>query len=334
MNLTNKSLQVIPHGGNSSSVTKLVIEDSLITLNGTDRLALACYPKLLELHLDGNLVTSIPAKYFSVVPNLTLLSLSRNKVSSLDPEAFSGLDVLTELDLSHNLLTSLHTQLFRGLKDLKVLNLQENPWNCSCPLLSIIGEVKAAGVYIGGPQVTCASPENQTGRDLLQATAECYPSTPPYITTEPQKSLTPVNVQQSSSTTGKTTQTSQKHIKKDQTPLLGNSWKFTAWVVAFAICILMVIVCAIKAPSWYKLFHDYRHQRLDQEEDEANFARVFCGTGRHMNHQTFTFEQDSGRIGEEEEEEDEYFEDPYIKREESHAGEDASESHEEAKSSW
>ena len=81
MNLTNKSLQVIPHGGNSSTVTDLVIADNLITLNETDRLALASYPKLLELHLDGNLVTSIPAKYFSVVPNLRVLSLSGNKIS-------------------------------------------------------------------------------------------------------------------------------------------------------------------------------------------------------------------------------------------------------------
>lgn len=80
-NLTNKQLQVIPQSGNSSSVTKLVIEGSLITLNDTDRLALASYPRLVELHLDGNLVTSIPAKYFSVVPQLRVLSLSRNKIS-------------------------------------------------------------------------------------------------------------------------------------------------------------------------------------------------------------------------------------------------------------
>lgn len=80
-NLTNKLLQVIPHSCNSSSVTKLLIEGSLITLNETDRLALASYPRLVELHLDGNLVTSIPAKYFSVVPHLRVLSLSRNKIS-------------------------------------------------------------------------------------------------------------------------------------------------------------------------------------------------------------------------------------------------------------
>ncbi|KAF1372717.1 hypothetical protein PFLUV_G00249270 [Perca fluviatilis] len=314
-NLTNKLLQVIPHSCNSSSVTKLLIEGSLITLNEADRLALASYPRLVELHLDGNLVTSIPAKYFSVVPHLSVLSLSRNKISSLDPESFSGLDVLAKLDLSHNLLTSLHTQLFRRLNTLQVLNLQENPWNCSCPLLSSIGEVKAVGLTIEGLQVTCASQEKQAER-LLQATAMCHPSPPPIFTTDQQKT---VNSQQSwgLSTMLKTTLAStQNHkINKDQTPVLGNTWKFTACVAALALSTFMLIVCGIKGPSWYKLFHNYRHLRLRQEEDEEEedvVSTVFSETGRYLHHQTFTFEQDSGQI----EEEDGYFEDPYIKREE------------------
>lgn len=59
-----------------------MLEDSLITLNEEDRLALASYPNLEELHLDGNQVTHIPAKYFSVVPQLRVLSLSRNRIST------------------------------------------------------------------------------------------------------------------------------------------------------------------------------------------------------------------------------------------------------------
>lgn len=78
---TNKPLQVIPHSGNSSNVTILVFEGSMITLNKEDRLALASYPRLEELHLDDNQVTSIPANYFSVVPLLRVLSLSENKIS-------------------------------------------------------------------------------------------------------------------------------------------------------------------------------------------------------------------------------------------------------------
>ncbi|XP_035523705.1 leucine-rich repeat-containing protein 19-like isoform X2 [Morone saxatilis] len=317
-NWTNNSLKVIPQCNTSCSVTKLLIEGNLITLNKADRLALASYTRLVELHLGGNLVTGIPAKYFSVVPHLRVLSLSGNKISSLDPESFSGLDDLTEVDLSHNLLTSLHTQLFRQLKTLQVLNLQENPWNCSCPLLSSIGALKAAGVTIGGPRVSCASPENQVGTDLLEATAVCYPSAPaPTFTTDQHKM--PVNIQQSraSTTVLQTTLKSQNHNNKDQTPVLGNSWKFTACVVALALFTSMLIVCAIKGPSWYRLFHNYRHRRLRQEEDGDAVSTVFSDTGTHLSHQTFTFRQDNGRMeGEQEEEEDGYFEDPYIKREE------------------
>ncbi|XP_068438152.1 leucine-rich repeat-containing protein 19-like [Clinocottus analis] len=311
-----KNLSVIPHSCNGSSITKLVLEESLITLNEADRRALASYPRLVELHLDGNLVTSIPAKYFSVVPQLRVLSLSRNKINSLDPESFSGLDDLTGLDLSHNLLTSLQTQLLRQLTNLQVLKLQGNPWNCSCLLLSSIAEVKAVGLTIGEEPITCASPEKQTGRDLLQATAVCYPSPPSIFTTDPQKP----NSQNSlgSSTMLQTTMiSSQKHkINKDQTPVLGNTWKFAACVAVLALTTSVLIVCAIKGPSLYKLFHNYRHRRLRQEEEDDVVSTVFSETGRYVNHQTFTFTQEHGQI----EEEDGYFEDPYVRSEEYGAG--------------
>ncbi|XP_067342258.1 leucine-rich repeat-containing protein 19-like isoform X2 [Channa argus] len=191
-------LKVIPHNNSSSPVTTLVIEDNLITLNEEDRLALASYPTLVELHLNGNRVTAIPAKYFSVVPHLRVLSLSRNNISSLDPKAFLDLNVLTILDLSHNLLTSLPPALFQGLNNLQVLKLQENPWNCSCSLLKIIQVVKEANVTFGGPQLMCASPEKQAGYNLLSTKAvSCYPTPSHTFTTlDLQKPPTPVNSKQ------------------------------------------------------------------------------------------------------------------------------------------
>lgn len=78
---TEQPLKVIPQNVNGSNITRLVFEGGLITLKEEDRQALATYPKLEELHLDGNQVTSIPAKYFSVVPRLRVLSLSGNSIS-------------------------------------------------------------------------------------------------------------------------------------------------------------------------------------------------------------------------------------------------------------
>lgn len=116
--------------------------------------------------------------------------------------------------------------------------------------------------------------------------------------------------------------------QKDQTPVPGNTWKFTACVAVLALCTAMLIVCAIKGPSLYKLFHNYRHRPLHQEEDEEDgvVSTVFSETKRYLTHQTFTFEQEDGRIAEveEEEEEDGYYEDPYIRREELHTGGEAS----------
>lgn len=319
VNFTNEHLQVIPHNQNVN-VTKLVIDGNLITLNDTDKQALACYPRLVELHLDANWITAIPAKYFAVVPNLRVLSLARNNLSSLDPEAFSSLDVLTELDLTHNLLTSLPAQLISGLNKLQVLNLQGNPWNCSCPLLTIIGQIDAANITMGGPQVICASPAEQAGRDLLNATALCS-TLLPTITPDPQKPKTPVHYLQTSgpSVITTTTQSTSQNdsISKDPTPVLGNTWKFTASVAILAVTTSMLIVCAVKGPSWYKLFHNYRHQQLQQEvgEDEDFVSTEFSATGRHPAHQTFSFEQ-MNRQMQEEQEEQEYFEDPYIRREE------------------
>ncbi|XP_029385057.1 leucine-rich repeat-containing protein 19-like [Echeneis naucrates] len=321
-NLTSRNLQAIPHCGNSCSLTKLVIDGNLITLNEEDQKALASYPALVELHLVGNRVNHVPAKYFSVVPHLRVLSLSRNNITGLDPEAFFGLDVLTELDLSHNQLTSLPTQLFKGLNNLQVLNLRENPLNCSCPLLTSIREAIAANISIGGAEDSCASPEKP-----LDAIAECYLSQTTTFTTDPRTPPTMIPSQESwsPSTMLKTTlsltqnQTiNEGEAKIDQRPFLGNTWKFTACVAALALTTSTLIVCGIKGPSWYKLFHNYQHRRLDQEEDneEDIVSTAFSGTERFVNHQVFTFEQESGKVEmAEEEEDDEYFEDPYIKRE-------------------
>ncbi|XP_029004815.1 leucine-rich repeat-containing protein 19-like [Betta splendens] len=311
--LGSRVLKVIPHNSNKTLVTKLVMKNNMITLNEEDQTALATYPTLEELYLDSNLVTAIPAKYFSVVPKLRVLSLSSNNLSRLDPEAFFGLKALTNLDLSQNLLSGFPSDLFRGLNRLKTLKLQKNPWNCSCPLLISIQTVKQAKVDIGAAEVTCASPEAQAGQELLNATAVCYPS-PSYTVTED----TPVNSQQLNTTLLPT----QNHrTDKDQTPALGNAWKFTICVVALALTTSMLIALAIKGPSWYKLYHNYRHRRLDREAEGGMDAGSTGPSTRYLSHQTFTFQQGNDQTAGEEDW-DEYFEDPYIKREEVQTGEE------------
>uniref|UniRef100_A0A3B3V6V7 Leucine rich repeat containing 19 n=1 Tax=Poecilia latipinna TaxID=48699 RepID=A0A3B3V6V7_9TELE len=271
--MTNKLLQVIPPN-DKSNVSILVIKGNQITLNETDQQALATYTMLVELYLGENLVTTVPAKFFSGLSHLRVLSLSRNNISSLDPEAFSRLDVLEKLDLSNNKLTDLCDKTFINLKSLKVsfaleiLNLQENPWNCSCSLLDTIGRMKEANISFG------------TKLPLQKHTDFIF-----FLST----------------------------LQPGQKPLLGHTWKFTACIAALGLTTCILILTAIKGPSWYKSFHNYRHRRLVENDEEEGQDTMPSETGGCESQQTFTFEELSHRI-QEQDEEDGYFEDPYIKR--------------------
>ncbi|XP_012726626.2 leucine-rich repeat-containing protein 19 isoform X2 [Fundulus heteroclitus] len=309
-NLTGRLLQVIPPNHNSSNVSTLLIKGNQITLNETDRQALATYPTLVELHLGGNRVTAVPARCFSGLSRLRVLSLARNRISSLNPEALSGLDALEELDLSNNNLTELPAKMTE-LKTLKILRLEENPWNCSCPLLNAIGSLKEAHVIIG-TTASCSSPAERQGRKLLDSINLCSTSSPGQ-----NPPPTPVTSQQTKgiSNMPATAATSPNcTISKDQKPAPGNTWKFTACVAALALTTCMLILAAIKGPSWYKRIHNYRHRRLhhdDDDEEPQTVSAVFRETrGQH----TFMFEELSHQVEEGDEEEDGYFEDPYIKK--------------------
>lgn len=97
-----------------------------------------------------------------------------------------------------------------------------------------------------------------------------------------------------------------------------NSWKFLLGVVVITLSTSMLIVCAVKSPSWYKLLFNYRHQRL-REDAEPNVIN----TGRYSNfsldtEQTETSIQDLDESTEHElslqplEDDDGYIEDGYI----------------------
>lgn len=96
--------------------------------------------------------------------------------------------------------------------------------------------------------------------------------------------------------------------------MVSNTWKFTTCVATLALCTLALVLCAIKGPSWYKLLHNYRHQRLRQQEDDDVFSIGFTRTSGAPTHQTFTFQPQNGQM-EEETEEDGYFEDLLMERE-------------------
>lgn len=304
--LTNKNLQTIPPRDANCTVTSLLLSGNQIRLNESDRLALVSYSGLTQLYLDRNMVRNISAKYFSQVPSLEVLSLSGNKLSRLDPDVFVGLDGLTQLDLSNNSLTVFPYQLLKSLKSLQLLNIEGNPWDCPCEHLLNLSEAPEERRFSLAANVICASPQSMLGLKLSEAIVKCFPAS----TTASTKAAPPETsslVKQAPTAQGNDTRS------KDESATQSNSWKFTVSVAALGLTTAVVIVFAIKGPSWYKLFHNYRHRRL---QDEHTGTTVFHQTPRQQ--QTYTFEEEGGRQRrtEEEEDEDGYFEDPYIRRDE------------------
>ncbi|XP_036832475.1 leucine-rich repeat-containing protein 19 isoform X2 [Oncorhynchus mykiss] len=344
VNCSFKTLQFIP-SNYSQTITKLILSNNLIELSSADEAALKNYSNLIELHLDGNWLTDLPGKLFEAMSKLEVLNLSHNNISRVEPKALAGLVNLRELDLSYNRLLSLPLNLLDDLKklsilrlggntlrefdisvesnSLKVLDLKGNPWNCSCVFLNRNKSITDSKVQIRVSNATCASPEDQSGKGIVDNGTSCS-SGPSSTTTLPppttQSTTKPTSAQTTThsvslavTTNASLVLTSEGPVSGSGVPVVGNTWKFLLGVVAIALTTSMLIVCAVKAPSWYKLLFNYRHQRLRDDED----ADVYT-TGRYSSFsldteqtETSAHELDHGLDGLDNEE-DGYIEDRYI----------------------
>uniref|UniRef100_A0A671QVU9 Leucine rich repeat containing 19 n=1 Tax=Sinocyclocheilus anshuiensis TaxID=1608454 RepID=A0A671QVU9_9TELE len=166
---------------------------------------------------------------------ITVLDLSYNLIQMLPPRAFDKLTNLDILKLRGNRLQTLDINIFKGLRNLKSLDLKENPWNCSCSLTSLIKELNDSGILIGEnkPFITCYTPQKTA---VLDGNPSC---------------------------------SIQASTIKTSTHTGSHSWKFLLGVVALTLSTSMLIVCAVKSPSWYKLLFNYRHQRLREDTDTS-----------------------------------------------------------------
>uniref|UniRef100_A0A8C8J8X5 Uncharacterized protein n=1 Tax=Oncorhynchus tshawytscha TaxID=74940 RepID=A0A8C8J8X5_ONCTS len=192
VNCSFKTLKFIP-SNYSQTITKLILSNNLIDLSSDDEAALKNYSNLIELHLDGNWLTDLPGKLFEAMSKLEVLNLSHNNISRVEPKALAGLVNLRELDLSYNRLQSLPLHLLDDLKklsilrlggntlqeldisvdSLKVLDLKGNPWNCSCVFLNRVKSMTDSKVQMRVSNATCASPEDQSGKGILDNGTSC-----------------------------------------------------------------------------------------------------------------------------------------------------------------
>lgn len=89
------------------------------------------------LYLEYNLIKEIAPGTFNPLPNLKLLSLNNNLLSSLPAQIFRNVP-LTRLNLRKNLLMHLPvSNVLDQLDSLEQIYLEDNPWDCTCDLLSL-----------------------------------------------------------------------------------------------------------------------------------------------------------------------------------------------------
>ncbi|XP_028837794.1 SLIT and NTRK-like protein 5 [Denticeps clupeoides] len=145
---------------------------------------------LKRLHLNNNKIDALRDDTFAGLESLEYLQIDYNYISYIEPSALSRLHQLTVLILNDNLLSSLPTNIFRNVPlthlDLRgnrlkmfpyigllehmdkvvELQLEENPWNCSCELISLKAWLESIAYTALVGEVVCETPFRLHGRDL------------------------------------------------------------------------------------------------------------------------------------------------------------------------
>lgn len=104
--------------------------------------------------------------------SLISLDLQQNQISLVEDGAFQGLTHLTTLLLQHNRLSTLTEEALIPMPNLRYLRLYDNPWNCLCPMDSLIRTIQVPSNRNLGNHARCAEPIWLKGRKLKQVDPE------------------------------------------------------------------------------------------------------------------------------------------------------------------
>lgn len=98
--------------------------------------AFADKPKLRELILSDCSIEEISMDTLFGIQSLEIIDLSKNKLTSIPYGLLDEQKSLTEIYLQENYLTELPNNFFSSLTSLKLARLTNNPWKCSCAMIS------------------------------------------------------------------------------------------------------------------------------------------------------------------------------------------------------
>ncbi|XP_068579421.1 leucine-rich repeat-containing protein 17-like [Cebidichthys violaceus] len=121
-----------------------------------------------HLLLARNRLKVLREDAFSGFESLTSLDLQQNQISLVAEGAFQGLTRLTTLLLQHNRLGTLSEEALIPMPNLRYLRLHDNPWNCLCPMDSLIRTLQVPSNRNLGNYARCAGPTRLKGMKLKQ----------------------------------------------------------------------------------------------------------------------------------------------------------------------
>ncbi|XP_076008635.1 SLIT and NTRK-like protein 6 [Genypterus blacodes] len=118
------------------------------------------------LYLEYNLIKEIAPGTFNPLPNLKLLSLNNNLLSSLPAQIFRNVP-LAKLNLRKNLFMHLPvSNVLDQLNSLEQIYLEDNPWDCSCDLLSLKQWVEKLKEEVLVGSILCHTPKKVMQTEL------------------------------------------------------------------------------------------------------------------------------------------------------------------------
>lgn len=145
---------------------------------------------LKKLYLNENRIEKITATMFVGLHNLEHLYLEFNAIKEIEAGSFNPLTNLKLMFLNGNLLTTLPAQIFRNvplsklnlrknlfmhlpvsnvldqLRSMEQIHLEDNPWDCTCDLVSLKQFVEKLRTDTVVGSVMCQSPKKLLNLDL------------------------------------------------------------------------------------------------------------------------------------------------------------------------
>ncbi|KAG5262153.1 hypothetical protein AALO_G00292790 [Alosa alosa] len=118
------------------------------------------------LYLEYNMIKDIQPGTFNPLPNLKLLSINNNQLSTLPAQIFRNVP-LTKLNLRKNLFMHLSvSNVLDQLDALEQIYLEDNPWDCSCDLVSLKQWVEKLDKDTIIGTILCQTPKKAAKADL------------------------------------------------------------------------------------------------------------------------------------------------------------------------